>query len=141
MSDENVELVRRIYSGWGAGDFRIGWDEGIFDDHVLLVVRPEFGPEAGVYRGLDEIRVYTQQLLAAWDDFAIAGEEFLDGGESVVVRTRQTGTGKESGAPAELSYFHVWTFRAGTVIRVEAIRGRAAALETAGLTEAGRQEQ
>jgi hypothetical protein len=56
MSQQNVEIVRRIYSQWGVGDFRVGWEEGIYDLHVLLVLRPEFGPEAGVYRGADEFR-------------------------------------------------------------------------------------
>lgn len=135
MSEENVEIVRRIYAGWERGDFRVGWEEGVYDPEVLLILGPDFGPDAGAFRGLDEIRRYTQGLLAAWEGFVITGEEFIDAGDSVVVRTHQQGTGTGSGVPTELAYFHVWSFRGGSVIRVEAVRERAKALETAGLSE------
>ena len=135
MAQKNVEIVRRIYEGWGRGDFRVGWDEGIYDPYVLLVLRPEFGPDARAFCGASEVRAYTQGLLAAWESFTISGEEFIDAGESVVVRTHQQATGTGSGVPAEMGYFHVWTFRGGSVIRVEAIRDRPEALLAAGLSE------
>ena len=41
MSQENVEVVRRVYDEWGRGNFREGAE--LYDPHVLLVLRPEFG--------------------------------------------------------------------------------------------------
>jgi ketosteroid isomerase-like protein len=35
--------------------------------------------------------------------------------------------------PAEFRYFQVWTFRGGSVIRIESIRDRDDALEAVGL--------
>jgi ketosteroid isomerase-like protein len=132
VSQEKVEIVRQIYEGWGRGDFRMGVE--LYDPQVLLVLRPEF-PDAGVYRGSEEIRKYTKQLLAPWEDFAISGEEFIDAGDSVVVRVHQQATGAESGAHTGFRYFQVWTFRGGSVIRIESIRERAEALEAVGLEE------
>jgi ketosteroid isomerase-like protein len=132
MSQEKVEIVRRIFEGWGRGDFRVGVE--LYDPYVLLVIRSEF-PDAGAYCGPAEIRKYTRQLLSAWEGFAISGEEFSAAGDSVVVRVHQQGTGIESGAPAELRYFQVWTFRGKSVIRIESIRQRAEALEAAGASE------
>ena len=79
MSRENVEVVRRIYERWADGDFRAGVE--LYDPNILLVLRPEF-PEAGVYRGLDEIGSYMRKdFLKDFDNAAITGEEFLDAGD------------------------------------------------------------
>jgi len=40
-----------------------------------------------------------------------------------------------SGAPSELRYFQVWTFRGEMVIRIDALLTRAEALEAVGLRE------
>ncbi len=133
MSQENVEIVRQIYGRWERGDFRAGQE--IYDRYVLLVLRPEF-PEAGAYCGLDEIRRYMREdFLADFEGASIAGEEFLDAGDSVIVRVNQQATGPESGVPVGMRYYQVWTFRARSVIRIESIRERADALQAAGLSE------
>jgi ketosteroid isomerase-like protein len=133
MSQENVELVRRIYECWGRGDFRAGGE--LYDPYVLLVLRPEF-PEAGAYCGPDEIRKYMREdFLADFESAAIAGEEFLDAGDSVVVRVNQQATGPESRAPVEMRYHQIWTFRGRSVIRIESVMERTDALEAVGLSE------
>ena len=43
------------------------------------------------------------------------------------------GAGRTSGAPAELRYLTLWTFRADKVIRIESFRVRDQALKAAGL--------
>jgi ketosteroid isomerase-like protein len=133
MSDENVATVRRVYDGWARGDFRAGTE--LYDPYVLLVLRPEF-PDAGAYCGPDEIARYMREdFLADLEDAVIIGEEFLDAGDSVVVRVNQRATGPESGAPVGMRYYQVWTFRGGSVIRIESIRERDEALEAAGLAD------
>ena len=72
-------------------------------------------------------------FLDAWDSLTIAAESFEDAGESVLVKVRQTGVGRGSGAPAETFYFQVWTFRGGKVIRLDTILSESEALEAAGL--------
>ena len=90
-------MVRSIYDAWGRGDFRAGTE--LYDPEVQLVLRPEF-PDAGVYRGSDEIRTYMREdFLRDWEAAVIVGEEFLDAGDSVVVRVHQQATGPGSGAP------------------------------------------
>ena len=136
MSQENVEVVRRIYGEWGRGNFREGAE--LYDPHVLLVVRPEFGLASGegVYCGPDEVARYMREVfLPEWEGLAIAGDEFLDAGDSVVVHVHQHGTGRQSHAFGEVRYFQVWTFRGTSVIRIESVMERAEALEAAGLRE------
>jgi ketosteroid isomerase-like protein len=136
MSEENVEIVRRIYAEWGRGNFREGTE--FYDPNVLLVLRPEFGLATGegVYRGADEVARYMREVfLPEWEGLVIAGDEFLDAGDSVVVHVHQHGTGRQSHAFGELRYFQVWTFRGTSVIRIESVMERADALEAAGLSE------
>jgi ketosteroid isomerase-like protein len=130
MAAENVEIVRGIYDRWGRGDFRAGVD--LYDANVVLVLRPEF-PDAGVYSGLDEIQQYMHNFLGDLENVAISGEEFLDAGDSVVVRVNQRATGPKSGATTAIRYYQVWSFRGDSVIRIESIRERTDALAAAGL--------
>jgi ketosteroid isomerase-like protein len=132
MSTENGEAVRAIYEGWSQGDFRTSIE--VLDPLVLFVVRPEF-PDAGTYLGVDRARDYTRGFLEPWTRITIEPEQITDAGDSVVVAVRQSGVGGGSGAVTELSYFHVWTFRGGRVIRLEIFRERAEALEAVGVRE------
>jgi ketosteroid isomerase-like protein len=132
MSETNVRAVEGVYERWSQGDFRASID--VLDPLVLLVMRPEF-PDAGTYLGLDRLRDYTRGFLEPWTRITIAAEEITEAGDTVVVAVRQSGIGGGSGAPAELRYFHVWSFRGGKAIRLETFRERAEALEAAGLRD------
>jgi ketosteroid isomerase-like protein len=132
MSQEKVEVMRRIFDDWGRGNFRPAAE--LFDPHVVLVLRPEF-PEAGVYVGPDEIATYTRDLLASWADFVMEAEDIFDAGDSVVVQIHQRGVGRSSGVVTEVRYFQVWTFRGDAIIRIESIREREQAVEAVGLRE------
>ena len=128
-----METLRRIYERWGDGDFSAGFE--LYDPFVVLVLRPEF-PESGPHYGRDAIRTYMREdFLRDFAGATISGQEFLDAGDSVVVRVDQRATGPRSGAPVRMSYYQVWTFRAGSVIRIESIMERRDALEAAGLSE------
>jgi ketosteroid isomerase-like protein len=133
MSQGNLEVVRRIYEGWAEGDFRPATE--LYDPLILLVQGQGF-PEPGPYLGLDGVRKYMNTFLEAWDRVTIEAEELLEAGESVVAKVVQRAVGKQSGVePTELGYFQVWTLRGGKVIRLDVIRDRADALNTAGLSE------
>jgi ketosteroid isomerase-like protein len=100
---------------------------------VLLVLRSEF-PDAGVYRGPKEIGRYMREdFLLDFAEARIVGEEFIEAGDSVVVRVHQQATGPGSGAPVEMRYYQVWTFRGPSVVRIESVMQRDDALEAVGL--------
>jgi ketosteroid isomerase-like protein len=132
MSQENVEAVRRIYEGWGAGNFRAGVE--LYDPLILLVLGAGF-PERGAYLGLEGVREYMETFMEAWERVTIEAEEILDAGDSVVAKVVQRAVGRGSRIePADLEYFQVWSFRGGKVIRLEVIRDRDEALKAAGLS-------
>jgi ketosteroid isomerase-like protein len=64
MSQEKVEIVRRIYDEWAVGRFQAGIDD--FDQHVVFVVRPDF-PEWGVFNGPDGVRHFMESFLEQWE--------------------------------------------------------------------------
>ena len=132
MSEEHLEIVRRIYREWGQGRFRAGTE--LFDPSVLLVLRPEF-PDAGDYLGVEEVGEYMRGFLEDWDHAAIEGEEFIEAGDTVVVGVHQRAVGKGSGIETDMRYYQLWTFRSEKVIRIESVMERDDALEAAGLSD------
>lgn len=126
-------IVREIFERWADGDFAAGPDR--YDPRVMLVLRPGF-PESGTYIGVEEIRRYMRDdFLADLEGAAIAAEELIAAGDTVLVRVLQSATGPGSGAPVSMTYYQAWTFRGDRVIRIECIRERDEALSEVGLAE------
>jgi ketosteroid isomerase-like protein len=132
VSEENVEVVRAVFKEWGKGNLRAGGD--LLDPDILLITAADL-PDAGRFLGRDSVQGFMRGFLEAWANLTITAEELMESGDTVVVAVVQRGVGKESGAPGEVRYFQVWTFRGRAVIRIENLRGREEALEAAGLSE------
>jgi ketosteroid isomerase-like protein len=128
MTEENVEIVRRVYAGWAVGDFSEG---DVFDPEVEFEMVD--WPEAASSRGLDAMRRTWQAALAAWDDFRAEPYEFIERGDQVVVLTHAVGRGKGSGAEVSADTATVWTFDGGKIVRLALYWDSAKALEAAGL--------
>jgi ketosteroid isomerase-like protein len=84
---------------------------------------------------VDGLREFFRGWLKEWTDFSMTADDFTEAGASVVVAQRQRAVGKVSGAPTEMTFFSVWTFRGRAVIRIEHFRSREEALEAVGLTD------
>ena len=130
MAGENVDAIRSVYDDWAEGDFRAGVH--LFDADVELVMRPEF-PDAGTYVGIEGVRSYTRSFLEPWQRITIEAEELIEAGDNVIAAVLQRGVGEGSGIATELRYYHLWSLRAGKVIRLETFRERAPARAAAGL--------
>jgi ketosteroid isomerase-like protein len=132
MSQENVDTLRAVYDEWGRGNFRVGGE--LFDAHTVCVVDQE-SPEPGRYVGPAEIAAWMRVRLDHLETLTVSPQELIEAGDSVVVAVHRQAIGEKSGTPVEDHHFHVWTFRGPIVTRLEFIRGRAEALEAAGLSE------
>ena len=132
MSLENVEAVRAVYAEWAEGNFGAGVE--LHDPLIVFVAHPH-QPEAGHYFGKEGLREFMSAYLEPWTKLTFTAEELIDVDNSVVVSVRHRGSGKESGAPTELSFFQVWTFRGRAVVRIETFPERAEALEAVGRSE------
>jgi ketosteroid isomerase-like protein len=126
MSEENVELVRRIYDAWdreqSARDF-------IAED--VEYVNPSYAVEPGIRHGRASFRVVRE----TYEDFMIKIEEILDaGGDDVLVLARYTASGRGSGVPLEGEHGYVWTVRDGQAVRFQWFQSHREAYEAAGIS-------
>jgi ketosteroid isomerase-like protein len=133
MSQENVEIVRRVFAASARRD-----GEAILALYDIAVewdasrVQP-FGESAGVARGQEGIRRFFRDWLEAWDSDEYRCEELVDAGDAVVSVVTQHTHGRASGVEIARQMTGVWTIRAGKVLRVVWFRSRDEALQAAGL--------
>jgi len=132
MSQENVEIVKRIFERWAAGDFVAGLTDLAPD--AAFVVRHPF-PEAVETAGWEGIREYMRRFLDNWESYAVEARDLRAVGDIVVADAVQRGKGKASGIDMEQRFFMLFTFQGGKIVRIESILERDKALEAAGLRE------
>ena len=135
MSQQNVEIVRRLYALITRGD-----------DRLLDLLAPDFVVDFSrrlvdpfVARDLDPeaLTAFFNEARETWGDLpAWEPEELIDAGDKVFAFIRTSARGKASGAEVEARVANVWTFRDGKPVELKYFgEDRAAALEAAGLGE------
>jgi ketosteroid isomerase-like protein len=136
MSRENVEIVRAAIDAFNRGD----WDSFAesFDPQIEAHWHDQrtYPDTPQHLRGVPEVIEFTEQYRSAWDELTQETLELTEAPDDrVLVFTRQSGRGHESGVPIEIHFFQVLTIRDGKVRKIEYFRHRADALEAAGLRE------
>ena len=131
MSQENVEIVRRVYESYVSGDFDATFT--LLDPAVEFDARNR--PEGSLYRGHAGVAEAVRAWTGTWEAWRIEIEEILDAGDQVVAFEKQSGRGKGSGVRFAEETASVFTLREGTVVRIEWFPNRGEALEAAGLSE------
>ncbi len=136
MSQENVEIVRRVVAAWNRRD----------EEELLALADPEIefvnsptAVEPGTRRGVDEI---TAVFRTQWEillDGRLEIDRIYDRGEEIVALGRFSRRMPEGDARIEDRWLGSWTIRDGKVVRNVVLGfGRAEvqeALEAAGLGE------
>ena len=136
MSEENVEIIRRLYDAAAHRD----------SDAVLALYHPEVEVDMSrapcrdlvgkrFYHGHDGLRAFYREWNGAWETVESDVEELIDAGERVISVETTRGCGVASRAPVELHQCGIWTIRDGKVVRVAWVEKRDEALEAAGLRE------
>jgi ketosteroid isomerase-like protein len=132
MSQENVEVVRRVYEEWGRGNFQT---PDVFDPGVKVIwVDPIFVPRAKTV-GIRELGRAMSEFLEAFEGITATAERIVGAGDQVVTVVVWRGRGKASGIALDQRQGSVWTFAGGKVIRVVNYRDPRDAFEAAGLSE------
>lgn len=88
MSQENVEIVRRSTDAYNRGDV-----DGILADwapDAVLDWSNSRGPDAGIYRGHDEIRAFTEGFLGAFEEARMEIEDLVEVRDGVLVVENST---------------------------------------------------
>jgi ketosteroid isomerase-like protein len=133
MSEENVEIVRRIYE-----------DGLIYRDPERLVaelatpdveyVNPPYAIEPGIRHGPGEVTAALRQAHELFAAPRYVIKELFDGGDTVVADLSFYVHGRGSETEAVQEEVHTWTLRDGRIARFEWGRDRNKALEAAGLS-------
>jgi ketosteroid isomerase-like protein len=113
MSEENVEIVRRVYDGWSRGDFS---QTELFDPDIEFEMID--WPHPTKSRGIEAMSRAWLTTLSAWDDFRASPDELVVHGDKVLVLNSISGRGKGSGADVSALTATVWTVRHGRVVRL-----------------------
>jgi ketosteroid isomerase-like protein len=131
MSRENVEVVRRAYDAWNAGD--VTALARLYSSDIVMHHAsgwPEPGPSVGREAVMREI----EQLRDAWQgDTLEPVTDLVDAGDSVVTRDIWRGTGR--GPSADMEFSRVFTLRDGKISSIRIFWDHTEALEAAGLRE------
>jgi uncharacterized protein len=131
MSQENVEIVRRIFQAWARGS---PLDSGLLDREIEWV-NPGDAVEPGVRRGIEAFGSAAERLGDTFEATRIEFERFIDAGDHVVVIGSLQGSGRGSGIRVERRQGYVWTIREGRAVRFQWFNDPRLALEAAGLQE------
>jgi ketosteroid isomerase-like protein len=132
MSQENVEIVRRAWTAFNSGDLD-AFLEGVAED-AEFEEDPVF-PEAGVFRGREEIAGYIKSFQEQMRDHRFEIDEIRDLGDRVLALLHETARGASSGIEVDQRPAFLYEFRAAQIARVRAYLDRAAALKAVGLEE------
>ena len=131
MSQENVEIVRRSFEVWNAGDMDALRE--LFDADVILRT-PEGWPEPGPYVGREAVMRWFEQLRETWDsDSFELISDFIDVGDRVAVRFIWEGAGH--GPESNIEATALDTVRKGRIVAIELFWDHAEVLEILGLSE------
>src|SRR3954453_9371853 len=107
MSQQNVEIVLKLYEGIDRGDVETiltGWHP---DGEYRGAMTDAVEGDGGVFRGHDGIRRWWQDTNDLWDDIETEVLEARDLGDQVFVAFVARGRGAASGVTLEQPLFQV----------------------------------
>src|SRR6476661_5991710 len=114
MSQENVEVITRMYRAWNSGDMDAL--VAVFDADVE--VRPALSTflQSSVYRGHEGVLAWYAETYEPWAEMIAEPRRYIEAGERtvVVVGLRARVPGGEVDLDAEIA--HVLTIRDGRIV-------------------------
>ena len=136
MSQENVEIVRRLLDAWNRRDLDAMLDLG---GSELVFVNSPTAVEPGTRRGRDEVIEVARKQWEILADARFEVDKFFDRGDEVIALGRLSRGMPGSDARIEEPQLGSYQFRDGKITRVEVLGFGGAevqeALDAAGLSE------
>jgi ketosteroid isomerase-like protein len=110
----NVDTARSAYEAFGRGDLEALKEQ--FAEDAVWVSSDEL-PLGGETRGRDAIIGNFAQIPNYWSSFSVDPEEFIDGGDYVIVRGTQRAA--NDGGEFEAPFAHLMKYEDGKLVRGE----------------------
>jgi ketosteroid isomerase-like protein len=135
MSQEDVDVVRRMWAAYAAGNFDMALkayaNDAVWDD-------TNYRPDGEVHVGKGALVGLVSSWREAWDwkSYKVEVERLYDAAEGLVVAAlRESGRGKGGGVELTNRWGLVTTIRDGEIVHTMVYRTAAEALEAVGLSE------
>ena len=131
------EAFEKANRAWNAGDVKSAYEA--LPDELEYRLSPIW-PEARVLRSRDEVVAFFENFQATFPDARTTPYEYVEPVEgTVIVGSHVTGTGRSSGAEAEMEIWQVWQIRTlgdgRTITSVTEFNDRREAMEAAGIRQ------
>lgn len=132
MSQENVEVVKRLYEIWQREGFCVVRD---LMDPGIEYVNPAYAVEPGTRRGYEGFARAVQSMNSIYPARRLSPVKFYDAGSKVAVRVRVVARGAGSDVEVDSERGYVFDLRDGKVIRYAWFNDPGEALEAVGIQE------
>ena len=107
----NLNSVKSVYAAFATGD--IPTVLGVLSPDIAWTEAEGF-PYGGTYHGpRGVLEGVFMRLGSEWEGFAAVPDEFIDGGDTVVVLGKYSGKYKATGKSFQANFAHVWKMRDG----------------------------
>ena len=133
MSQENLEILRRVFEEAAGGDVKRLVQSADPDIRVFpCLVQLDAAPE---YRGLDGLMEYLTNWYGQWEEYEGGGRRVHRRGEHVVVVVRERGRVERTGLEVEADFTHWFVLRDGKTVEWHMYDSHTDALQAVGLRE------
>ena len=128
----NVDILKGLYEAFGRGD--VPAVLAVMDDEIEwrepTSLAPTFTDQIGPQAVAENVFSQVMELI---QDFSVNPEEYIDGGDTVVVLGQYHGKSVKTSAAFDARMAHVWHFSAGKATGFETITDTHAWREAIGL--------
>jgi ketosteroid isomerase-like protein len=132
MSQENAEIVRRMYEATNRGDADAAREA--LDPEIEIHLAGVFPDLERLYRGHAGVRKWVEQTREPWEELLVEPDRVIDLGARVLVLAHFHVKGRD-GIEVQRPVGHLWTMRNGQAVRMDAYSDHQKALKAAGLSE------
>jgi ketosteroid isomerase-like protein len=140
VSDENVELVRRLYAALASEGSDREFERRLTDEALSRFLDPRIEwlpvPDSLLaidsYRGFEGVRRFWGEFVSTWESYRVEPLSFDHAGDQVAVVVRIVGRTHE--LEVEDTRSSLLTVRDGRVVRVRSFADAEGAREAAGLS-------
>jgi uncharacterized protein len=119
MSQENIDVINRIYEAFGRRDFDAVLEHfGPTIEWVAAVNSPL--SDRSPYRGLEEVREGVfMRIAAGFERLTVRIDELFEAGDRVVALGFYDGIYRANGKPFEAQVAHIWTLVNGKAVKFQ----------------------
>jgi ketosteroid isomerase-like protein len=133
MSEENLDVMRRLLGAWNRTDLDAFAD--LFHGDAEVVTDPSW-MEAGPFKGRPAVRNWFEGLKESWEGHdEIVLTELFEVGDKVVARMDWKVRGRASGIETDLDATSINILEQGKIVRQQWYFDHAEALKAVGLAE------